>query len=437
MKKLFVAFGCALLFIGCTSDNPFAPLPQEPHETLVGEILPFDLSVSTRATHRLERDEKLVALLASDIVPLEKFEGQEVSVSGVYRTEKMREIFIVDELHLLSDELVSDEKELPERFSTKNFSFVFPKTWQYSTAPDGTMLFTEKSDEQGRVFLQFTVGPKERRDKRMTPSVSIAGFKGTKSVMGDELGREQQKIVLWSNNSNKKYTFSFTADFEEFEKKKAFYELLNSFVEGESAVRAAQDNDLRIQAEREAEKVIALTKPAEPEAIEPKATPEDEKEATEGVPGEEKEGLFSHLFGSKEKVDTEEALQKASEAAADMPLKDDYTNIIDGKAFPYTSDYLRFSMKSPWGYWFKNVGPTEPLLLQFGFAKHEVTGIEDSEFLLEIVPSENPVVTPRERKANGELFIEWARDNTSFFRLHGPESSRDAMRSIQATVKSW
>ena len=432
MKKLFVAFGCALLFIGCTSDNPFAPLPQEPHETLVGEILPFDLSVSTRATHRLERDEKLVALLASDIVPLEKFEGQEVSVSGVYRTEKMREIFIVDELHLLSDELVSDETELPERFSTKNFSFVFPKTWQYSTAPDGTMHFTDKSDELGRVFLQFTVESKERRDKRTTPSVSIAGFKGTKSVMGDELGREQQKIVLWSNNSNKKYTFSFTADFEEFEKKKAFYELLNSFVEGESAVRAAQDNDLRIQAEREAAKIRELTKPETPEidlAVE--AVP------TEEVSGEEKEGVLSRLFGSKEKVDTEEALQKASEAAADMPLKDDYTNIIDGKAFPYTSDYLRFSMKSPWGYWFKNVGPTEPLLLQFGFAKHEVTGIKDSEFFLEIVPSENPVITPRERKANGELFIEWARDNTSFFRLHGPESSRDTMRSIQATVKSW
>ena len=432
MKKLFVVFGCALLFAGCTSDDPFAPLPQEPHETLVGEVLPFDLSVSTRATHRLERDEKLVALLASDIVPLEKFEGQDVSVSGVYRTEKMREIFIVDELHLLSDELASDEEALPERFSTKNFSFIFPKTWQYSTSPDGTMHFTDKSDELGRVFLQFTVEPKERRDERTTPSVSIAGFKGTKSVMGDELGREQQKIVLWSNNSNKKYTFSFTADFEEFEKKKAFYELLNSFVEGETAVRAAQDEDLRIQAEREAAKVRELTKPTEPEV-----TSEDEKEATEEVAGEEKEGVFSRFFGSKDKVDTEGALQKAADAAADMPLKDDFTNLIDERAFPYTSDYLKFSMKAPWGYWFQNVGPTEPLLLQFGFAKHKITGIENSEFLLEIVPSENPVVTARERKADGELFIEWARDDSSFFRLHGPESARDAMRSIQATVKSW
>ena len=82
------------------------------------------------------------------------------------------------------------------------------------------------------------------------------------------------------------------------------------------------------------------------------------------------------------------------------------------------------------------MGPTEPLLLQFGFAKHEISEIADSEFLLEIVPSESPVTTARERKSDGELYIEWARDDSSFFRLHGPESTRDAMRSVQSTVKN-
>lgn len=434
MKKLLAVCGCAFLFVACTPDDPFAPLPQEPHETLIGEVLPFDLSVSTLATHRLERDEKLVVLMASEIVPLTEFEGQEVSVTGVYRTEKMREIFIVDELHLLADELAGDEEgAFPERFSTKKFSFIFPPTWQYSTAPDGTMHFTEKTDEQGRVFLQFTVEPKERRDDKTTATVLISGFKGTKSVMGDELGREHQKIVLWSNDSNQKYTFSFTADFEEFEKKKAFFQLLNSFVEGESAVRAAQSEDLRVQAEREAAKVRELTQPKTPEV-----SPEDAEASEEIVveEEEEKEGVFSRFFGSKEKVDTEDALNKAAEAAADMPLKDDFTNLIDGKAFPYSSSHLKFSMKAPWGYWFKNVGPAEPLLLQFGFAKHEISGVADSDFLLEIVPSENPVVTARERKADGKLFIEWARDDASFFRLQGPESTRDAMRSVQSTVKN-
>jgi len=432
MKKLLIVFGCALAFVGCTPDDPFAPLPEEPRETLVGEILPFDLSVATRATHRLERDEKLVALLASEIVSLVEFEGQEVSVTGIRRTEKMRELFIVDELHLLSEELADDPNALPKRFSTKNFSFVFPLDWQYSTAPDGTMHFTEKTDDQGRVFLQFSVEPKERRDKKMIPSVSIGEFKGTKSVMGDALGREHQKIVLWSNNSNNKYTFSFTANFEEFDKKKAFFQLLNSFIEGESVVRAAQDEDRRIQAEHEAEKVRALTKPAETEVVEES----EPGSAEETIEKEEKEGVLSRIFGSKENIDTDAALEKAAQAAADMPLKDDFTNLIDGKAFPYTSSYLKFSMKAPWGYWFKNVGPTEPLLLQFGFAKHEISGIADSDFILEIVPSERPVTTARERKNDGKLYIEWARDDSSFFRLHGPESTRDAMRSVQSTVKN-
>ncbi len=435
MKKLLVLFGCALVITSCTQNDPFAPFQEEPRETLVGEVLPFDLSVATRATHRLERDEKLIALLASEIVPLEEFEGQEVSVTGVRRSEKMRELFIVDELHLLSDELAKDEDDLqlPERFSTQNFSFVFPRDWQYSTAPDGTMHFTEKTDEHGRVFLQFTVSPKERRDKKTTATVSIGEFKGTKSVMGDQLGREHQKIVLWSNNSNKKYTFSFNANFEEFEKKKAFFQLLNSFIEGEDVVREAQNEERRLQAEREAEKVRELTKETEQEEtlLETVDTEEEEK------PEEKKEGLFSRLFNDSGKnIDTEEALRRASESAADIPLKDDYENLIDAKAFPYSSAHLKFSMKAPWGYWFKNVGPTEPLLLQFGFAKHEIEGIADSEFLLEIVPSENPVTTARERKVDETLFIEWARDDSSFFRLHGPMSSRDAMRSIQSTVKN-
>ena len=49
-------------------------------------------------------------------------------------------------------------------------------------------------------------------------------------------------------------------------------------------------------------------------AKEPEVTPEDEKEATEEVAGEEKEGVFSRFFGSKDKVDTEGALQKAADA---------------------------------------------------------------------------------------------------------------------------
>ncbi len=431
MKKIFVLLGCLFVFTACNPGDPFAPLPQEPRETLVGEILPFDLSVVTRATHRLERDEKLVVLLASDIVPLEEFEGQEVSVTGVRKAEEMRELFIVDEVHLLSEELIHDlAAELPARFVAKNFSFVFPATWQYSTSPDGTMHFTEKTDKQGRVFLQFSVTPMESRDKRLTPTASIGPFKGTKNIMADQLGIEQQKIVLWSNNTDNKYTFSFTTNYEEFEKKNAFFRLLNSFIEGEENVRAAVEEDRRLQAEREAEKVRLLTKKEEP------LVEEAEDEVLEDTGEEEGEGFFSRLFGGSEDVDTEEALQRAAESAADTPLNKNYTNLIDEKAFPYSSSYLNFSMRAPWGYWFKNVGPTDPLLLQFGFAKHEIKGMADSDFFLEIVPSERPVTIPRERMDGDMLIIEWPRDESSYFRFRGPESARDAMMSIQATVKN-
>ncbi len=447
MKKLLAVFACALFVAGCGVDDPFAPLPTEPRETLIGEVLPFDLSVSTMATHRLEVDEKLVALLASTVVPLDEFIGQEVSVTGFRRAEKMREIFIVDEIHLLGEALAGhdDDPEL-ERFSTRNFSFVFPANWQYSTSPDGTMHFTDKQDEGSRVFLKFTVEPREKRDEKLKANVELGKFKGTKNIMGDELGREIQEIVLWSNNTKKKYTFNFTANFEAFDTKRAFYQLLNSFVEGEVAVRAAEDDDRRMQAEKEAQRLKLIKQPepvapvvTEPEMIdiEPEVSPEEEQAEVEG---EESEGFFSKLFGGSdsEKIDTNKALRDTAAAAADRPLLDDYTNLITGdKFFPYSSNSLQFSLKSPWGYWFKNVGPTEPFLLQFGFAKHDLEGKDDADFLFEVVPSERPVETPRERTVDGELYIEWARDDSSFFRLHGGDDSRDAMRSIQASVKTW
>ena len=434
MKKLIAVFTCALFIAGCVQDDPFAPLAEEPRETLIGEVLPFDLSVSTIATHRLEHEEKLVALLASTIVPLDEFIGQEVSVTGFRRAEKMREIFIVDEIHLLDEALLGqgDASKL-ERFSTNNFSFVFPSNWQYSTSPDGTMHFTDKNDAGGRVFLMFTVTGLEKRDAKIKPNVSLGNFKGTKNVMGDELGREIQEIILFSNNTKKKYKFNFTANFEAFDTKKAFYQLLNSFVEGEVAVRAAEDDDRRLQAEAEAQR-LKIIKGAEPKVIAEDVVEEETEEAEE-----ESDGFFKKLFSDKkEKIDTDAALRDTAAAAADRPLLDDYTNLITGdKFFPFSSNSMKLSFKSPWGYWFKNVGPTEPFPFQFGFAKHDLVGKDDADFLFEIVPSERPVESPRERTVDGELYIEWARNDVSFFRLHGAEDHRDAMRSIQATVKTW
>lgn len=444
MKKKLIFVGIAVLgvvLVACSlpgqPEDPFAAPDSVPRETVVGEILPFGVAVSTRATHRLEHDNKLVVLLASDVANLDDFVHQEVSVTGLRQTEKMREIFWVEEVHLL-DEMMAEDELTEKRFVTKTFTFVYPTEWQQSTSPDGIAHFTARDDEQGRVFLKFSVEPITRRDKRIDLNVSIGDFQGTKNVAA-ELGKEQQTITLYSNEYDKKYTFAFVGDFEEFDKKKAFYRLLNSFVEGEVAVSLAQQEDLRVQAEREAKKVRELTKPVEPEVVDEVAA----EEATEDT--DEKEGgLFSKLFkksDEKSEINSTDALEKVAATEADgvpKPLKDDFTNLIDGRAYPYSSGYYGFQMRVPYGHWFWNFGQVEPFLAQIAVATHKIETPADGEFFLEIVPSESPVTEAGEFKnRDGEIVIEWPRNVSSYFRLHGPESFRDAMRSVQSTVAGY
>jgi len=447
MKKKLLFAGLAVLgvvLVACSlpgqPEDPFEAPDSVPRETLVGKILPFGVSVSTRATHRLEADGKLVVLLASDVANLDDFVNQEVSVTGVRDTEKMREIFWVQEVHLLDELLAADE--LPEkRFVTKTFTFVYPSEWQYSTSPDGTAHFTERDDEQGRVFLKFSVEPTSRRDKRVDRNVAIGDFQGTKNVSA-ELGKEQQTITLYSNEYDKKYTFAFVGDFEEFEKKKAFYKLLNSFVEGADAVAAAQQEDLRKQAEREAKKVRELTTPV-PEIADTEEASAEEAPAAE--PEEKSEGLLSKLFGKsdeqKSDIDSKTALEQVAAAEADgvpKPLKDDFSNLIDARAYDYSSGYYGFQMRVPYGFWFWNFGQVEPYLAHIAFATHKIEAPADGEFFLEIVPSESPVTTAGSYTSrDGELVIEWPRNVSSYFRLHGPADFRDAMRSVQSTVAAY
>ncbi|MCF7846929.1 MAG: hypothetical protein K9M51_02710 [Candidatus Gracilibacteria bacterium] len=439
MKKFFWTFlVIAVVLSACVipeRDDPFQRLPEEEYETLTGEIFPFDVSVSTRATHRLEKNQKLVALLASDIVRLDDFVGREVELDGVFRTEKMREIFWVDVVRVQDVPQEIDEDALT-RFETRTFSFVYPSTWEASTAPNGTVHFIDKTDEARRVFLTFKVEDITKEDKRSDPNVLIANLAGVKKTTSDELGRERQNISLFSNLSDSKYVFEFTSLFEEFDRKKAFFRLLNSFVEGAENVQKAKQADLKQKAEEEAEKLQAQKQAVQPE--ETSQSTETEKEIEEKT---DEGGFFSRLFGSEkgEEVETDESEVEEvfqSEVVAEEPKN--FTNLIDARAFPYTSEYYGFTMKSPWGFWFRNFGDNDTKLMRMGFANHEISTESDVQFWLEIVGDKRPTskyIEKRTGPENNIVEIKWPRSGTSYFQLVGPEEFRDAMLSVQGTVK--
>lgn len=429
-----------LIFLqGCELQNVSDPFEVEPakEETLSGEVFSFDISVATKATHRLEKDGKLVALLASDIIDLESFEGRKVSLSGVFKTEKMREIFWVKSLELT--ELTVEEQEsgkTHERFLAKAFSFVFPASWEYSTSPDGTVYFSEKNDIGKRIFLNFSVGTMTSEDRKKDPNVLIAGLSGYKKPNTETETREQQDITLFSNISSQKFRFLFTSQFEDFEKKKQFFALLNSFIEGEEAVAQAKEKDLKEQAARLLEKIQKEEERKELEKLN-----EESQEKTEGA----EEGLISKII---EKISDEKSEEKNEEELVSEIVEERteeaiaaqwaYKNLIDGRAYPYASNGLSFSLKAPFGFWFRNFGGVEGRLGIIGFAKKDFSLLSESDFVLEILKKEGGISEKTMTEKDEELIIQFPRNGfeNSFFQIRGNVEWKDAMLSVMSSVVS-
>lgn len=412
------------------SNDPFERLPEEKLQTIEGTIYPFSVSVKTSATHRLEKDNRLVAFLASKIVRLEDFEGRKVQLDGMMRTEKMREIFWVEAIRL--EEALSFEELEPaaQRYSTKTFSFVYPNHWEFTEAPNGTLYFKDKNDAAGRVFLTFTPSELTSADTNLEKNVLISNMAGTKNISTDDSDRERQELVLFSNLSNQKYSFVFISPFEDFERKQAFFKLLNSFIEGEEKVYEAVDADKKEEAERQAKqaeflRLQELIDSVDAEGGEDDAEEDDVQEDEEVVDGVEAE---------PEK--TPELKPVVPTTAPDFELGGDFTNEIDDRSFYYESSHYNFSMKVPYGYWFKNFGPVDGAIAKIAFAKREITSLVDRDFALSIL-SGDFTGEPKESVEEGILTIKVPRSDKSYYRLRGPVEFRDSMWSVVSTITTF
>ncbi len=415
-------------------EDPFAKISTEKVETLYGEIFPFSVSVSTRATHRLEKDNKLVALLASDIVRLEEFEGRMVEVDGVFRKEKMRPIFWVEAIRV--KDLENNSEKSTGRFETQNYSFVVPSNWESSLLEDGSVHFIDKKDPNRKVFLTFAVKDVSSFDKTSDPNIVIANMAGIKKSTTFDGGQIRQEVTLFSNIfPHKKYVFVFSSQADDFSRKKDFFKLLNSFVEGEENVKLAHEEELRKRAEEE----LKLLKSKEEE------TTTDDKKQEQNQP--EEGSIISRIFGDDEVKESDEKDEEVenetegdnSESAetSSANFSAEFNNLIDDRAYFYQSDYYKFSMKVPYGLWFKNFGPTDNYLTQVGFAKHEIKVPTDAQIVLNIVPDESPLEKLYESQENDLLVVQFPRNSQSYYELRGPVEMRDYIRSIQSSIQTF
>lgn len=448
---IFLALGisaCMLPLEKEENENFFEKGVQREIITLDGEIYPFSVSISTRATHRLANiDGKLIAYLYSEIVDLESFENRIVEVDGYWQRENMQEVFYVEAIRLQNTSLEEVEEEpLPRRFETRRFTFTFPPDWEYSLAPDGVAHFLDKKDQNRTVFLMFSVEDLNREDFQKEPNISVSGMMGVREITSPSDHQERQVVDMFSNVYDKKYHFVFMGDEEE---KQDFLQMMNSFVEGEEQVKNVIEREKRMLAEREASKLEA-------QALAQEQNPEDEK-SEDLKKGEEETGDADFLEDSfpedQGTGDVREIAQKyLLEKDLDEPssetnvpslteeerqaiLSREFTNLIDENAFLYRSDYYSLSLKVPFGYWFRNFGPQEGTIFSIGFADNEISQKKEVDFWLHGIASPAPEKEFQEFFENGNLVITFPRDHTSHFRWEGPVSFRDAMQSILLSIE--
>ncbi len=421
------------------SNDPFERLPEEELQTIHGDLFPFAVSVSTRATHRLERDEKLVGYLTSDLVRLEDFEGRPVELDGVWRTEKMREIFWVEAVRLQG---IKEEESTVARFSAKNFTFLYPKDWEFSES-DEKLSFVDKNDSNRRVFLTMAIEAFSPEAVKVDPNFVLSGIAGTKEIETKENGREQETIRLFSNDGTQQYVFKAEYAPDDFDRKRAMLDLLESFVEGEEQVQLTIEGEKIKQAEAEAARIAAK---AEQEALEAKARLVDE--VVDGDSDSLIDRLLSREEGDSDEVSNEassatespdesetaepdnevDAAKQALEAAVAEEAAYDYTNLIDARAYSYTSEYLGLRVNTPYGFWYQHFGTGANGWFEFGVADSEINGRSTIDFWLRGTNDAPPAETTATAEA-GQLIIRkpWGGKTLE---IAGPEAFKDAMWSV-------
>lgn len=396
LSVIFLGLGC---FVGCEkipansgTESGIYRIEKE------GVIEPFSQGSVPSITHRLEQDGRLQAYLRSEIIDLTDFEGREVVVIGQTESEKMREIFVVESLLIKGLEVPTETKI----FSEQDVAFLYPAYWSYTSSPDGKYYFIDETDVARKVFLTFSAKGLTREDKSQDPNIEIAGFAGIKKVDTDQRGQDIQSISLWSKQKPFKYDFLLTTKIDQIDKKEAFLKTLESFVEGQRAVT----NLKNIQNQQRAT--------AQLDQLENKAGGGKVNKMKVGVDPTPTE---------KNQIKTIETRTKTVDQS--------FQNLIDDRAFTYKSDFYRFQIQVPYGYWFRNYGATDSTLGQIGFADEEITGRGVVDFWLEILSDTQGLEQAVFSVDENQYEIVFPRNNQTKYRLRGSVKFKDAMRSIQ------
>lgn len=431
---LFLTFG---LVVGCdwkpetVPENPFVNVQPNEIETLTGKLFPFSASIATSATHRMEKNGRLVGYIASPVVDLRVFEGDEVEVEGIWRSEGRQEIFWVESIILAETNLESVTSSAPVRFLGDNFTFTYPYNWEVNQDINGRVNVYKMDGAVRELMMTITPSDFSTEAERLEANMDLNGLAAHREISVDERGRDLETMTVYSFDGLKQYVFESSYAFDDNEKRQEIAGVLNTFVEGRENVQAVIEKDRLEAAQKMAER-----------AAERKAETEKRLRAkAEELKVEDKsflEGLFDKEDSDPTLVteSVEESDLTSPVVAEDLTFNalDSFTNTIDDRGHIYNNPIYGAKIFVPYTFWYRSFGPGEDSILEFGTGRSEITSQSDSEILLSI--KSNDIDQGKDSEVQvGDMLTVTHVDGDRLYIATGPISMRDDLWSIVTGIE--
>jgi hypothetical protein len=294
MKRIIlfavIVFGASFLLVGClqggsgSTGNGNSGELQE----LIGVVRPLGVSIYQEGTHRLEKDNTMLAILESRKFNLSQFEGSEVEISGKVRDtiEGSQKIMDVEDLTVLSEADERTKKTRTYVSSYHSYRFEYLPSWpEYE---ESKKLVSFQGEEVELPFFKLETVDTEESFSNWLNDLSFEGFTfdvETLIRVGDKNATrriyrdidDNQIISVSLPEEEIIYHFVFDSRWvDDLQRDKgAYYDLIDSFsfslLIGDVATEESEDDEEAVVEDEEDE----ITEDTEEEVSEEETAPEE------------------------------------------------------------------------------------------------------------------------------------------------------------------
>lgn len=346
---VLVFFAAPILVAGCGSGGNSDSATSEWKE-LTGVIKPLGVSIYQEGTHRLEKNNALVAILESSRLNLLQYEEAEVQVAGEVRSVKQgpQQIMDVRELAVITEADSRIKRTHTYVSPYYSYRFEYMPSWSEYTESKESVLF-EYEEKDYPVFTLQTIKTDESFASWLK-SISFKGFAFDVETLIRVDGKNATRRIYRSGDDQiisvslplEKFIYHFLFDsrgaLDAQEDKSNFYDLIDSFsfspLVGENATSSTVSKE------------------------------EDKKKDENSVVGNEKEPAAVEVVDENKK--------ESEKVAAGTNITSDEVQSALEKGFTrFTSSSLKFSIDIPKSWYYSGFSGVTGAIYRYGFTDYK------------------------------------------------------------------